>query len=259
MSDVTLTRNGPDAASDKPGPASGLLRLPFALRERARPDYAAIRAVLGYWESRRGARIAPARSEIEPAPLAEVLRFMFIAEIVAPGVARLRFAGQHLHDLLGMEPRGMPLSCLLAAPSRDELAGALARVQKGARVQLPLRAARALGKPGMDALLALMPLTDSAGQITRVLGVLETHGQIGRTPRRFDLAAEPATLDSVPGAEPAAARAPDSAPQDLARDSSKGEITAATRPAARPGGASVAGRPAHSARPGWRVIEGGRG
>ena len=255
MSDVTLTRTGPDAAADKTGRASGLLRLPFALRERARPDYAAIRTVLSYWETRRGARIAPARSEIEPAPLAEVLRFMFIAEIVAPGVARLRFAGQHLHDLLGMEPRGMPRSCLLAAPSRDELAGALARVQKGARVQLPLRAARGLGKPGMDGLLALMPLTDSAGQITRVLGVLETHGQIGRTPRRFDLAAEPASLDLRALAADGAAGAAGAAAQGSVKDEAQTDSQADSPAIATP----HAGRPAHSARPGWRVIEGGRG
>lgn len=244
MSDVTLTRIGPDASAGKN--AGGLLRLPFALRERARPEFAAIRAVLNYWEQRRGSRIAPARSEIEPAPLAEALRFMFIAEMVAPGVARLRFAGQHLHDLLGMEPRGMPLSCLLAAPSRDELAGALARVQKGARVQLPLRAARGLGKPGMDGLMALLPLTDSSGRINRVLGVLETYGQIGRTPRRFDLAAEPGTPDQHPDGESAAAPAPT-------------EPAAAVEPASTPVAAPVAGRPAHNARPAWRVIEGGRG
>ncbi|MCC5988131.1 MAG: PAS domain-containing protein [Pararhodobacter sp.] len=255
MSDVTLTRTGPDTAADKAGRANGLLRLPFALRERARPEYAAIRTVLGYWEIRRGARIAPARSEIEPAPLAEALRFMFIAELVAPGVARLRFAGQHLHDLLGMEPRGMPLSCLLAAPSRDELAEALARVQKGARVQLPLRAARGLGKPGMDGLLALMPLTDSAGQITRVLGVLETHGQIGRTPRRFDLAAEPASLDlraiAGDGATGATGAGAASSGNEVAKTDSQAENATIATP--------DSGRPAHSARPGWRVIKGGRG
>lgn len=243
MSDVILTRSESDIRPGKTG--AGLLRLPFALRGKARPDYPATRAMFDYWEQRRGTRAAPARSEIEAAPLADMLRFMFIAEKVAPGVARLRFAGQHLHDVLGMEPRGMPLSCLLAAPSRDELAVALQRVQKGARVQMPLRAPRGLGKPAMDGLLALLPLTDATGRINRVLGMLETHGQIGRTPRRFELTAAPATLDAPQGA-------PHAAPGEHHESTSRAAaITFADT-------APIAGRPAHDARPGWRVIEGGR-
>ncbi|MCL4675356.1 MAG: PAS domain-containing protein, partial [Pararhodobacter sp.] len=42
---------------------------------------------------------------------------------------------------------------------------------------------------------ALMPLADRQGAITRVLGVLETHGQIGRAPRHFRLTA-PASVET---------------------------------------------------------------
>ena len=265
MSDVTLSHDKPETGTSAPR-----LRLPFALRSRARPDFDAIRALCDYWENQRRGRIAPARSEIEAAPLAEMLRFMFIAEIIAPGVARLRFAGQHLHDLLGMEPRGMPLSCLLAAPARDELAEALKRVQQGARVQLPLRAPRGLGKPLIDGLLALLPLTDAAGRITRVLGMLETHGPIGRTPRRFELSAAPSTLaidaacrpdpakaGSTASAAPAAGHAPSASDAGRARGGGfirSGADTAT--PAAEHSGPG--GQRAHPARPLWRVIEGGR-
>ncbi len=264
MSDVILSHEKPETGVTR-------LRLPFALRGRSRPDFDAIRALCDYWESQRRGRIAPARSEIEAAPLADMLRFMFIAEIIAPGVARLRFAGQHLHDLLGMEPRGMPLSCLMAAPARDEVAEALMRVQRGARVQLPLRAPRGLGKPVIDGLLALLPLTNAAGRITRVLGMLETHGPIGRTPRRFELSAAPSTLAIDTAAEPLPIDpVPASSPQDPAA-----ALTGSSAPTeGRQGGfvrngidsaapaapdAAPSGLRAHPARPGWRVIEGGRG
>ena len=153
------------------------------------PCFPAIDAVQAYWEDLRGGRPAPARAEIDPRPLADALNVLFIAERIAPGVARLRLCGQHFSDLLGMEPRGMPLSVLFTAAARDDLARALEQVARGARVALPLRAEKGLGRPGLDGLLALMPLADAQGRITRILGVLETQGQIGRAPRRFALSA----------------------------------------------------------------------
>jgi hypothetical protein len=110
-----------------------------------------------------------------------------VAEGVAPGIARFRLAGQHIAALAGMEPRGMPLSCLFEAAARDELAQAITQVTRGARVVLALRAERGIGRPPLDARLALLPLADGEGQITRILGAFESCGQIGRGPRKFRL------------------------------------------------------------------------
>lgn len=85
----------------------------------------------------------------------------------------------------------MPLSVLFEGAGREEVASALRQVQQGARVVLPLRSDRAIGQPVLDGMLALMPLTDSRGQMTRVLGVLDTLGQVGRAPRRFRTLAAP--------------------------------------------------------------------
>jgi len=191
--------------------AGKILRLPFAIRGPALA-YPLTTAVLGYWEDLRGERIAPARSELDPRRLSQALEFTFIAEFVAPEVARMRIAGRHFEDLLGMDPRGMPLGVLFSLDARTELGTALAQVSQGARAQIPLRAESGIGKPGLDGLLTLMPLTDGLGRITRVLGVLETHGQIGRTPRRFRLSANRAptlpqpqpksTESALPGTPP---------------------------------------------------------
>ncbi len=161
-----------------------ILRLPFALRTLW-PDYPQARAVLHYWEELRADRPAPSRAEVDPRRLGHALESCFVAELVAPRVARLRIAGQHLNALLGMEARGMVLSTFFAGPARDELGLALEQVEQGVRVQMPLRAEGGLGKPRLDGLLVLMPMTDGLGRISRILGVLETQGQIGRTPRRF--------------------------------------------------------------------------
>jgi len=185
-----------------------VLRLPFAPRETS-ADFPVVRAVQKHWETLRGTRIAPARTEIDPKPLAHCLDVMFVAEVVAPGVARLRLAGQQLGDLLGMEPRGMPLSVFFAAPARPELAQALAQVCQGARAVLPLRSDASLGQPAIEGMLALMPLTDSDGRITRILGVLESHGPAGRAPRRFRLTAPSRTsLDPAPASPPTGGQKP---------------------------------------------------
>lgn len=168
---------------------SNIRRLPFTQGFSSVQDFPAIAKVQTHWEGLRAGRIAPARSEIDPRPLAEALDVMFVAEIVAPGVSRIRLCGQHLSELMGMEPRGMPLSAFFAPEAREGLASALKQVAQGARATLPLRAEKGLGRPGLDGMLALLPLVDHTGAVTRILGVLETHGQIGRAPRRFKLAA----------------------------------------------------------------------
>ena len=170
--------------------AARVLRLPFA-KAPASPDFPVVRAVQAHWEDLRAGRIAPARAEVDPRSLAACLDKVFVAELIAPGVARLRLAGQHLAELVGMEPRGMPLSVLFEGAGREELASALKQVQAGARVVLPLRSDKAMGQPALDGMVALMPLADKDGRLTRVLGVLETLGPVGRAPRRFRTLAAP--------------------------------------------------------------------
>ena len=188
---------------------------PFWLRAKASgpaPDYPRIARVLAYWEGLRAGRIAPRRTEIDPSDIADHLEVMFVAEIVAPGIARFRLAGQHLATLAGMEPRGMPLSCLFEPGARAPLAEGVAQVAMGARALLPLRADRGLARPGMDGRLALLPLADAEGRINRILGALETCGEPGRPPRRFRLTgpveggAPPAPVTQTPEARRAGFR-----------------------------------------------------
>lgn len=181
--------------------SSNVRCLPLALQHSPLQDFPAIAKVQAHWEGLRAGRIAPARAEIDPRPLAEALDVLFVAEMIAPGVARMRLCGQHLTELMGMEPRGMPLSVLFTPGARASLATALDQVAKGARATLPLRAEKGLGRPGLDGMLALLPLVDHTGAITRILGVLETRGQIGRAPRRFALAAPIAHASEAPRAK----------------------------------------------------------
>lgn len=210
----------PDAAGNAAGKGAGkIARLPGVFQAVA-PTYPAVETVVAHWEALRGRKLAPARSEVDPRILADCLDVLFVAETVAPGVARIRLCGQQFTELLGMEPRGMPLSVLFAPEARNNLATAVRQVSQGVRAVLPLRAEKGFGRPGLDGLLVLMPLADRDGNITRILGVLETHGQIGRAPRKFRLT----TPQKLPQTAPQTAlqstpqSAPQSAPQDAQQD-----------------------------------------
>ncbi|MCC5984967.1 MAG: PAS domain-containing protein [Rhodobacteraceae bacterium] len=145
--------------------------------------------VLACWETARAGRPMALRREIDPATLGQALAQCFVAEVVAPQVARLRIAGSGLHDLMGMDVRGMPLTAFLTGTARAEVMQAVAQVRRGARVKLPLIAPAGPRQPAMDGLLMLLPLSSDGRRIDLVLGALDTSGVIGAAPRRFRMAA----------------------------------------------------------------------
>ena len=114
---------------------------------------------------------------------------------------------------------------------------------------VPLRSPSGLGQPTIDGMLALMPLTDHEGRITRILGVLETRGPAGRAPRRFNLSAP---MQSQTGA--AAVRAAE-ASMTRTHAPVRPEAVTAT-PATKT--VAPASRPAIKGRPQLTVIKGGK-
>ncbi|WP_370285985.1 PAS domain-containing protein [Pseudooceanicola nanhaiensis] len=148
----------------------------------------AIREVEGYWQALRAGRLVPRRSEVDPRGIERALEFAFILERIAPGLARMRIAGSHLSELMGMEVRGMPLSAFFTPDGRAICGEVLEQVfDTPAVAELKLEAERGMGKPAVEAKMLLLPLKSDLGDITRALGVLSTQGEIGRTPRRFDI------------------------------------------------------------------------
>lgn len=150
--------------------------------------YAAISQVEAYWEALRGTRLMPKRSEIDPRGIETALEYAFILERIAPGIARLRVAGSHLTDLMGMEVRGMPLTTFFLPDDRRSVSNLLEEVFQGPGVSsLRLEAAGAAGRPPLEARMLLMPLKSDLGDVSRALGCLISKGDIGEVPRRFAL------------------------------------------------------------------------
>jgi len=140
----------------------------------------------------------PMRTEIDPRGIESLLSNAFVAEKIAPGMARMRIAGTHLCDVMGLEVRGMPVSSLIEPEDRDRLADALVELfERPATLRLTLSSK---GPGPLSGTLLLLPLRSDLGDISRALGCLVTHGVIGDRPRRFaitDCTVTPITSDET--------------------------------------------------------------
>ena len=176
---------------DRTSPPQGTTSNVIAMnRHRPDPRFAHIAQVEAYWQALRGRRVVPRRSEVDPRGIESALEYAFILEQVAPGIGRLRIAGGHLADLLGMEVRGMPFSAFFQPEARSDLADCLAQVcTRPAMASLSVQAETGIGKPPLVARLLLLPMLGEDGAINRILGCLDSSGSIGRTPRRFVITA----------------------------------------------------------------------
>ncbi len=154
------------------------------------PDtsFSVISQVEAYWEALRGAHLLPKRAQIDPRGIEAALEHAFILERIAPGIARMRVAGGHLSDLMGMEVRGMPLTSLFSPNARRQIADTLEDVfQTPATAMLHLTSPGGGGRAKLDARMVLLPLESDLGDVSRALGCLVSHGELGVAPRRFDV------------------------------------------------------------------------
>ncbi|MEP2031075.1 MAG: PAS domain-containing protein [Paracoccaceae bacterium] len=150
--------------------------------------FAAVQEVAAYWEALRAGRLMPNRSEIDPRGIEGALEYAFILERIAPGIARMRVAGSHLLDLMGMEVRGMPVTSFFTPVGRNALNSIMEDVfEQPAVADLTLIGERAVGKPPLDARMILLPVKSDLGDTSRILGCLVAKGEIGRHPRRFEI------------------------------------------------------------------------
>lgn len=156
-------------------------------REKARRE-APLRQVEAYWRGLCDGTAVPLRSQIDPRGMERALENAFLMERIAPSMAKVRVAGTHLNELMGMQVAGMPLSSLIAPADREKFGeGVAAMFANPAVVRIELKAEGGFGKPDISATMILLPLRSDFGDLTRGLGALVSHGRIGRTPRRFKI------------------------------------------------------------------------
>ncbi len=148
---------------------------------------APLNRIEAYWRGLSGGQI-PLRSQVDAGSIESDLEYAFIAQRIAPGMAKLRVAGSHLNDLMGMDTSGMPLSALMAPSARVDLSQALTHFFRHPGItRIKLKGETGIGKPAISGEMMLAPLCSDPGEFDRVLGALITSGRIGRTPRRMSI------------------------------------------------------------------------
>ncbi|WP_232014442.1 PAS domain-containing protein [Cereibacter sphaeroides] len=152
-------------------------------------DPASLALLRSYWHELRlrAEGELPRRGDIDPRRIEEALSCAFLAERIAPGMARFRLAGMHLADLMGIDVRGIPISTLFDVDSRERLASVVARVLTGPGVgEIWLESPASLGRAALTGRLLLLPLRAEGSQ-PLIFGCLVTDGAIGRAPRRLTI------------------------------------------------------------------------
>ncbi len=149
---------------------------------------APLRNVESYWLGLCQDNQVPLRSQIDPRGMENALEYAFLMERIAPSMAKIRVAGSHLSDLMGMQIAGMPLSSLIAPSDRDRFGQAVTKLfGDPAIIKIDLKAEGGFGKPDLEGHMLLLPLRSDFGDMSRALGVFVSNGKIGRTPRRFTI------------------------------------------------------------------------
>ena len=193
---------------------------------RVRPRRAdpVLAQVEGYWEALRDGRPAPARAEVDPRGLADVLKHCFVLERIAAGFARCRVTGQAVNGLMGLEMKGMPISAMFLPETRDTLEDALERMFDGPRtLALTLRSPAGFKRKQITGQMLVFPLRSDLGEITRALGCIVTEGETGPAPRRFRI--EACRLQEIPLGHRISSRHDEPAPPE-----GRGQVIALPRP-----------------------------
>lgn len=127
--------------------------------------------ILNYWNSLRGARPAPLRSELDPSALRHFLPHLFIVSTTAPGQLTFALAGTRLCELFDRELRGFDFRSVWSESAADrplEIAENILLYERPALLDVQLLPE---GEPYPYDLL-MMPVRSGSHGSDRILGAL---------------------------------------------------------------------------------------
>ncbi len=130
------------------------------------------RKLFDYWNTLRGGRPAPERSEIEPSDIRSILGDTFILEVsLSFRTVSFRLAGTRLCAAHGRELKGLGFLALWSEDDNYEIARAIARVYRDMTpVLLSYTALSATGR-ALDYEAVILPLATAPDGNPRLLGI----------------------------------------------------------------------------------------
>jgi hypothetical protein len=126
--------------------------------------------MLAYWEARRGDRLAPLRSTIDPADFSDIMTQAFVVGRERQGVYPFRLSGALLEDLHRGPLPGFDFTELWAMADRPRLQAAVeAALNRGEALLIQAQGRNLSGQQAQLEIL-MSPLSGSRGQVDRLLG-----------------------------------------------------------------------------------------
>jgi hypothetical protein len=129
-------------------------------------------ALLNYWRDLRGEALAPARADIDPGVIREVLTQVFFLGHEAPGAYRIRLAGSLICDAHKIGLRGHSFLSIWADDDRLQVKIALEGMMRGGD-PLVINASADAGPYASSIELLLCPLRGPKGLVDRVFGLFQ--------------------------------------------------------------------------------------
>jgi hypothetical protein len=125
-----------------------------------------------YWTTRRGGRLAPNRTDIEPADIRGLLPHVFICDLLPENQLNFRLAGTGLCALYGRELKGSAFGALwLSDGIRNATRTGASVATRATPAVLSLDGLSAGGRV-IQAEMLLLPITGPTGEHDRLIGLL---------------------------------------------------------------------------------------
>jgi len=134
--------------------------------------HSSTRELFDYWDKRRGGRLAPERSEIEPGAIRRVLADTFMLSFDPRGGHPFRIAGTRVCAIFGHELRGSAFSEIWAAASQDCVRDILATVALETVGVVAGASGQSRSGAALELEFLLLPLAHEGGASSRLLGAL---------------------------------------------------------------------------------------
>lgn len=139
-----------------------------------------VRALHGYWDRRRGARSLPARSDIDPAEIKNLLPYVLISELMGelPRV-RYRLVGTTAAAASGVDLTGRFLDEMVAADVEDEWQSHYTRVRNERRPLFGTANVPRLDDELLCYAFGIFPLSDGGDAVAQCIAI-EDYGTMNQ-------------------------------------------------------------------------------
>ena len=137
----------------------------------------ATRELFSYWNDLRAQRVAPERSDIDPAAIRNVLADTFMLDVDVAAGFPFRLAGTRVNALFDAEQKGRPFLTVWRPEERRNIAAVLMTVADGGCPVVSGAAGTPIGQEEAGFELLFLPLRHYGKTHSRILGMIKPAGR----------------------------------------------------------------------------------